>query len=116
MNQLEESILRGAKKAHKLYEEMTGGWWLAHGPESFFQTVVALEIKELGYYVWIDASHKKLRDGAKKEIGQPDKNGLQRPDISVWFKTSDKLRAAIEIKRAWSLGPIYKDAKKYKNI
>ena len=39
-------------------------------------------------------------------------NGRKRPDISVWYKASDNLLAAIEIKRAWNLGPIYSDAQK----
>lgn len=115
MNQLERSIISGAVKAQKQYETMTGGWWLDHGPESFFQIIVAQQVCKLGHNVYVDATIKKLRDG-RAQPGRPTKDLQKRPDLSVWNKSTDTLRAAIEIKRAWSFPPVRSDAKKLTRI
>lgn len=112
MTLLERQILEGAVRAQREYEEISGGWWLWHGPESFFHISIARAIASSGHAVYIDTSIKKLKSELERGPGRPAANSRQRPDISVWLKSSDRLRAVIEIKRSWSVGPIRRDAQK----
>lgn len=114
MNPLEIAVLGGACKAQRVYEGMANGNWLSHGPESFLQSLVALQIRRLGYSVYVDASIKKSqRDQEAPRRGRPAGNSGQRPDISVWYKSKDKLRAIVEIKRTYdAFGPVERDADK----
>jgi hypothetical protein len=112
-NALEKSILDGACIAQKKHKSISGGWWLWHGPESFLQVMVALQItKKTRHTVYVDTSMSRIQKEIGKGPGQPAKNVGQRPDLSVWSKASDTLRAIIEIKRSNSLIPIRADVKK----
>jgi hypothetical protein len=119
VNKLERVIVRGAWNAEKTYEKLTGGHWLSHGPESFLQVAIALALRRSGNFVYIDASIKKAeRDKESARRGRPPGNLKQRPDISVWFKATDRLRAIIETKLAtWGdLQPVGRDAKKIERL
>jgi hypothetical protein len=76
--------------------------------------------KETEHYVYVDISRKKIgrEIQREKEHVRPLKtavaNDRQRPDILVWKKSSSKLRAVIEIKRAMEIGPVKRDADKIK--
>lgn len=105
-------MFNGALKAQSDYEKITGGCWLWHGPESFMQTIVALKLAETGHAIYIDASIQRLVADVERGSGRPTKNSRQRPDISVWYKDDETLRAVIELKRAWCYSPIERDAKK----
>lgn len=73
--------------------------------------MVAQEISKAGYSVYMGASLKKAKmDFSMTWPGRPPNNSRQRPDISVWHKADDTLRAIIEIKRAWSIEPLQRDA------
>ncbi len=111
MNQFENIIFDAVKDAHKQYEKMTDGWWLQHAPESFLHAVIAQHLSEK-YYVYIDASNQKLRDGHVGLSGKIAKDPRKRPDISVWYKTTGMLKAEIEIKKAFTKTPIDSDIKK----
>jgi hypothetical protein len=113
LNKLECQIVHGAMVAQNEYRRITGGWWLWHGPESFLQTVVAQSLAKDGeHVVYLDTSIKKILKDLERGRGRPAGYEQQRPDISVWFKNLETLRAAIEIKRSVSYNPIRRDAKK----
>lgn len=117
MNKLEKAILDGSLKAHRDYEKMSGGWWLWHAPEAFLQYAIAQSITKLGYDVFPEASPVKINDEHDKPLrGRPLKNKRQRFDLVVWSKSSEKVRAIIEIKRGGPtiFGQIPKDGKKLK--
>lgn len=112
-NQLELAILDGAITAQEDYGEITGGWWLWHGPESYLQTTVANRVaKQTGHAVYVDCSIRKLAAEIKRGPGRPADNQGQRPDLTIWNKSGKTLRAAIEIKRAWSITGVRADATK----
>jgi hypothetical protein len=113
INAFEKSVLESAIAAQEEYKAMTNGWWLWHGPESFLQVVVAQGVaKTAGNVVYIDTSMERMVTERGRGPGRPAANSRQRPDISVWNKASETLRAIIEIKRTVSLGPILADAAK----
>ena len=112
MNKLEQHILEGARKAQAQHYQRTNGFWLWHGPESFLQTVVSQELQKTGHVIYIDTSIKNLLKEIERGPGRPAKYERQRPDISVWHKGLETLRAAIEIKRAMNFNTIRADAKK----
>lgn len=113
INTLERSLLEGAVSAQHSYQEMTGGWWLWHGPESFLQVLVAQHVTEkTDHTVYVDASIKKLHKEMERGPIRQAENSSQRPDISVWHKTTGTIRAAIEVKRAWSISGVKADAHK----
>jgi hypothetical protein len=113
MNQLEEAVIDAAKTAQKEYEKMTGGWWLSHGPESFLQHAVAIKVREEGFWVYPEASPKKIRkDQDVRPRGRPPRNPDKRFDLVVWQKASNKIRAILEIKRAWSISDLKGDREK----
>ena len=118
MNDLEKAILRGAKNAERKYEWLTGGHWLSHAPESFLQMTVAMELrKKTKNCIYVDASHNKIKaDQDERRLGRPPGNEHERPDISVWFKTSNELRAIIEIKLAYRFAGVNSDATKIRKI
>jgi hypothetical protein len=111
MNQLEQHILKGAIEAHKQYSDMTGEW-LYHGPESFLQVVLAQELARTGHLIYIDMSIRRILREIGREAGRPAKFELQRPDISVWHRNNETLRAAIEIKRTANFDFVRSDANK----
>jgi hypothetical protein len=110
MNSLESLVLRGACIAQKSYTAISG-YWLWHGPESFLQTVVAQEVGR-EFTVYVDASKKKVLRDMASERGRPRLDLRERPDISVWSKTTGRLRAIVEIKRAYNRAPLKQDAVK----
>jgi len=115
MNKLERAIIDGVKTAQKDYCEMTGGyWWLSHGPESFLQHLIAIKInKQEGFYVYPEAWPKKImKERDYHSRGRPPRNLDQRFDLVVWNKSSDNLRAILEIKRAWSISDLRDDREK----
>lgn len=118
MNQLEQAMIEGAKIAQKNYMKMTGDWYLSHGPESFLQHTIAINICEkLGFRVYPEASPKKImKERNVHKGGPPKKNLYQRFDLVVWDKSSNNLRAILEIKRAWTIGPLFADQEKIANF
>lgn len=114
-NDLEKTILRCAKKAQRDYEAITGGQWLDHAPELFLQAEVARGIWRRGFRVFIDASLERIRQEIGSSKGRRPAASRKRFDISVWRKTSNSLRAVIEIKRDWSISSIREDARKIKD-
>lgn len=117
MTKLETAIINAAKKAQKDYLRITGGkWWLMHGPESFLQNVLALEIsheKNMGIRVYPECSPKRLKsDFDKKLRGRPPKvNDQQRFDAVFWWKNENP-RAVLEIKLTNEKSCVLSDAKK----
>jgi hypothetical protein len=120
MNDLEHAIVQGACRAQEMYQKMTEGHWLSHAHESFLQVFVALELhSKLGNSVYMDTSVKKTqRDEENPRRGRPPNNIRQRPDISVWYRSSDTLRAIIEAKLTFSghVGRIQDDATKVETL
>lgn len=113
MNQLEKAVIDGAKAAQKEYGEMTGGWWLSHGPESFLEHAVATKVKKKGFWVYPEASPRKImKERNDRPKGRPPKNIGQRFDLVVWEKSNDNIRAIFEIKRAWNITSLRGDRKK----
>lgn len=69
----------------------------------------------------MDASLKRIYNqrkdaGEPSILGKPPSYLSNRPDISVWFKTSERVRAAIEIKRAYDISPVMKDIARLRRI
>jgi hypothetical protein len=113
MTKLEKAFIDGVKAAQKDYSEITGGWWLSHGPESFINHSIAIKVWEQGFWVYPEASPKKIIDERDDRLkGRPPKGLGQRFDIVVWAKSSDKIRAILEIKRAWSIADLRSDRDK----
>jgi len=115
MNKLERAILDGAIEAQKAYGRISDGCWLGHGPESFIQPYVAEEIAEEGFVVYPEKSPKKLDEELEvKRRGRPPGNKGERFDLVVWYRTRPEVLAIIEIKRAYYIGPVRRDAEKVK--
>jgi hypothetical protein len=115
-NDLEKLIISAAKKSIALHEQVTGGDWFDSGPESFLQVCLAQQISKGGNFsVQLEASPKKVnRTLEAVHAGKPSSNHNQRFDLIVWFKHEEKIRAIIEVKRAWTkVGPV-KDGEKIK--
>lgn len=118
MNALEKAILSAAREAQGKYEDMTG-WWLSHGPESFIEHEVAAKVSgRENFSVFPEASPKKiLAEQGKKPRGRPAGNLRQRFDIVVWHKkASSRVRAVVEIKRAWATADLRGDVGKVRRI
>jgi hypothetical protein len=98
------------------------GHLLRHAPEAFLSTLIAMAIHEqIGCAVYMDAALSRIAR-ERKELGilsgkQPKPAELTlRPDISVWEKTTNSIRAAIEVKRApWTSG-ISKDVERLRKL
>lgn len=117
MNQLEKTILGSAIRAQNLYKKISGGWWLSHGPEYFITSTLATDIFRLGgYSVFMEASPRKILN----EITQEQRNADNiRFDLAIWEKSTNKIRAIIEIKMARDINVLIKDKIKitdYKRI
>jgi hypothetical protein len=118
MDGLEKRIFNGCIRAQKTYSNMTGGWWLWHGPESFIQHEVARSIRRShkGFEAYAETSPRKIM--AEHDLplrGRPLKEDRlrQRFDVVVWKKTKNELRAVIEIKRGGAIvGQVARDAGK----
>src|SRR6267378_849952 len=108
---LDKLILNAAKTAQRTYIDMTGQW-LSHGPESFLQMEIARKIFRDGFYVFPDASDKKVLHEMGPNRGRPPKDLKKRFDLTVWNKTSDTLRAVIEIKATRRFDLVARDKQK----
>ena len=122
MTILEEALSKGMKGAHKSYCRMSDGYWLDHAPEHFIQVLVALEIAKHGYAVFPDVSYKRTQEEfevLEQKTGKGKARAYfnlgQRPDLLIWRKTTGAIYGVVEIKRAWSLPPISRDAIKIEN-
>jgi hypothetical protein len=111
---LEKNICDAIKKAHKRYEQITG-YWLFHAPEHFLQNFIFLEIAK-SWEVYPEATRKKISEGmGKSPVGRPP-SAKFRYDLVIWNKSSDKLRAVVEIKRCLSASQtVQKDADRIRN-
>jgi hypothetical protein len=120
-NALEDAICSGIIDAQKKYYEMTGHL-LRHAPEAFLSTLIAMKIHEkLRCSVYMDAALSRIAREREEsgilsgERPKPEDLSL-RPDISVWGKTTGRIRAAIEVKRApWTAG-ISKDVERLRRL
>ena len=116
-NKFEKAILDAAVAAWDFHYAMTGGAYLHYTHESFLQNYIAVQLfKKEGFYVYVDPSPKKIRNDSKPGViaKKPPKNLnlKQRFDLVIWLKTEDRVKAIIEVKRAWSKPPVLKDVKK----
>jgi hypothetical protein len=119
-NDLEKAIIRSAKKAHGEYHRITGGYWLMHGPESFLQNFLAIDIsrtQNLDTNIFPECTPTRLkREFDKKHIGRPPAvNNQQRFDIVFWWKQRPHPRALLEIKLTNSRQPVVDDAEKLRS-
>jgi hypothetical protein len=113
MNKFEQALIEGAKAAQEDYGEITGGWWLSYGPESFIGHTIANKLRKEGFLVFPEASPKKIREEMDDPPkGRPPKNLGQRFDLVVWEKSNEKIKAVIEIKKAWDITLLRTDQKK----
>lgn len=113
MNKLEQQIFRAACEAQDAYKDLTDGFWLLNGPESFLQNFVALALRG-EYLADTEASPRKIRNyyEGKPKRGRPSKNLNKRFDLVVWWDNG-YIRAIIEVKRIFSnIGALAPDAKK----
>jgi hypothetical protein len=102
MNRLEEALIDAAETAHEDYMSATGGWWLSSGPESFIQYAIAIKLREQGFLVYPEASPGQImKEWKNPPKGPPPKNIGPRFDLVIREKTTDNIRAIIEIKQAW---------------
>ncbi|MDE3015389.1 MAG: hypothetical protein KGI29_00495 [Pseudomonadota bacterium] len=117
LNDLEDRIIKGAKKAHITYLEMND-YYLHHAPEHFLQNEIARTIwqKGNGNDIYIDKSNaqvlKELDSTNKK--GRPRDDASKRFDITVFKRSEKQIKAVIEIKRGdhISFQSLRKDTKK----
>lgn len=121
MNDLEKAIAKGLQSTFKEYEEMSD-YWLSHAPEYFITVGVARAIyKHSGNAVFMDVSLKRIYSHRKMQgepivRGKPPEYLSIRPDISVWYKASERVRAAIEVKRAYNINPIQSDVQRMRRV
>ena len=112
-NKFETAILDAAVSAQEFHIRMTAGYYLWYAHESYLQNYIAIEMFEnQGFYVYVDASPKKIRADSDSISKRPPGNSAQRFDLVFWHKTKNQLRAIVEIKRAWNQGPVIKDVRK----
>ena len=112
-NQFEKAILDAAISAQRFHIKMTSGYYLWYSHESYLQNYVAVEMfRKQGFYIYVDASPKKIREGSDSISKRPPGNIAQRFDLVFWHKTKNQLKAIVEIKRAWNQTPVIKDVKK----
>lgn len=116
-NKFEKAILKAAVDAWKFHYEMTGGAYLHYTHESFLQNYIAVNMfSEKGFYVYVDPSPKKIRNDSRSDSisEKPPKNLnlQQRFDLVFWLKADDRVKAIIEVKRAWNKTPVMNDVNK----
>jgi hypothetical protein len=117
LTDISDCISEGVKNALQEYLEISGAYWLWHAPEYFITTSVARSIAKQKYYVYMDVP---LKDIYKREY--LDKRGLKskiagiRPDISVWNKEENSIRACIEIKKEYSISELKEDIERLNKI
>lgn len=113
MKQLSTAVLNAAVRAHRDYDNRSGGYWLWHAPEFFLTVHVARGIGRRNWEVWCDASPRKIVEAntAVRQGRQP-LNKNHRFDIVVWHKSEDTVKALIEVKKAWSIATLKADVRK----
>lgn len=109
-NEFEEAILDAAWNAQEFHIEMTGGQYLWYSHESFLQNFIAREMfNNTEHCVYVDPSPKKIRESTASASKKPPKNLQQRFDLVFWLKSEDRVKAIVEIKRAWGKKPVMDD-------
>jgi hypothetical protein len=74
---------------------------------------VALKLKEEKFFVYPEASPKKIMEGrGERPKGRPAGNLGQRFDLVIWEKTTDNIKAVLEIKQAWDIAGLKSDREK----
>jgi hypothetical protein len=114
-NQLEQAIMQGAVRAHRCYEQVSGGCWLRHGPEHFVGPYIAEAVAKTDHIVYLEKSPAKIdKERRWMRVGRPPSNKRERFDAAIWYKATERLKAIVEIKlmAGGTLGPIRKDAEK----
>ena len=112
-NQFEKAILDAATSAQRFHIKMTSGDYLSYSHESYLQNYIAINIfRNKGFYIYIDASPKKIRVASDSISKRPPNNISQRFDLVFWHKAKNQPKAIVEIKRAWNQTPVIKDVKK----
>lgn len=125
LSKLEDVILSGAAKSFRSYCRMSGGYWLHHAPEHFIEISIAIDLMNNGYNVYPNGSLRKLDDDfddqpkprkgdglISNEIEFLRENPRLRPDLTIWQKSANHVEALVEIKKAWSVASLKKDADK----
>jgi len=114
-NGFEKAILDAAVSAQEFHIEMSGYYlWYSH--ESYLQNYIAVKVfGNQGFYTYVDASPKKIREGSDSISKRPPKKIAQRFDLVFWHKTKNQPKAIVEIKRAWNQTPVINDVKKISN-
>lgn len=109
-NNFEETILDAAWNAQEFHIEMTGGLYLPYSHESFLQNFIAMEMfNSTENCVYVDPSPKKIREWLDSPAKKGPKNLRQRFDLVFWLKEEDRVKAIVEIKRAWGKKPVMDD-------
>lgn len=101
---IKHAVMGGAKKAFKIYEKASGGYWLWHAPESYIQACVFIELSGLpGLYVTLESSPRKIQLDCKfKRDRRSDRmTDQQRFDILVWYGNGTP-RIPIEVKKTFN--------------
>ena len=115
MTKFEEQIRSGVLAAGAEYRNLSGGGWLSHAPESYLSTKLGQELGKY-YCVYFDTSFKRVLADAIKKPGKMPGGLSQRSDLSIWYKSKDEVLAAIEVKRAYNVGPVLEDCAKLEKI
>jgi hypothetical protein len=118
LNKLENALVEGINGAVEQYGDMAGTS-LAHAPESFLQMKIVDALHQTGsYWVYPDISLGRIcRERTRDCIFINNKEIYKlRPDISVWYKSSNNIRSLIEIKRTWTKSLIQKDVMRLEKI
>jgi hypothetical protein len=110
MNKLEKAIMRAVKDAQQFYVDVAGGW-LFEASESFLQHHMALSlIRRTNHCVLAEISPKKIADEFQQK--GPKVKSKKRFDLVIWPKVATGVRAVVEIKRAFHIPGVMKDAVK----
>ena len=62
--------------------------------------------------IYVDPSPKKLRESSENAGRKPPKQLKQRFDLVFWMKTSDRVKAILEVKVSWEKNPVIGDIEK----
>lgn len=120
MKRFEGILIRSVGVAHKEYIKISGGYWLWHAPEFFIQVVMAQELSNAFYKVYMDIPNKRIREDHPSEGVEFSLDDANRPDLTVWHKSKNlkfSVKAKIEIKKTRLLKDVKNDVDKLrKNI
>ena len=110
-NQFEDSLFNAALSAHDSYRNVAREA-LRHAPESFIQTVIALELSKSGYIVYPDSTLKKVFKNHGAELPAYNEIEKKRFDLVVWSKSDKSIKSIIEIKKSRGHRGASSDSKK----